>query len=410
MSIDTIRLRSPFIDEGMARTIEANSIQRRALDLRSGEILWEITSGNLEGSWDSRIMVRIMREEHISDASGNVRLRDCEPYILLECSAHKVLMGHNIYGGPTNFKETVTQVLDFIEQVLDVGFPPVSRWIVRRVDWAELYRLSFIAITEFFEGLQTVQFPRRKASKHGSHSMHFPGSTTTVKLYHKGPEFREHDYKKLKRYFTHYRTQQFPGNKRVQDNARWVSKKMEALQRLANNRLRVEVGINSIKLDRDFGHPPFVHEVTDEYLTKVHDREIRKLLKEGQEAMETARTNRDVAARLKSIYGPDHRMVGILFGFWMQLAGLGEETVKANIKRTTFYRLRKDLQDAGISWFNTNVYVLENKESALPKNFKPLRTDARICTLPAKPRPYHLNRNAQLGSRALDLPSTRLAA
>jgi II/X family phage/plasmid replication protein len=403
MSIDTIRLRSPFIDEGMARQIEASSIQRRALDMRSGEILWEITTGNLEGSWDSRIMVRIMREEHYPDKNGFVKLRDCEPYVMLECSAHKVLMGHNIYGGPIDFKETVTRVIEFLERYLGVGFPPVSSWIVRRVDWAEVFRLPFVAISEFFEGLQTVQFPRRKASKHGSHSMHFPGSTTTVKLYHKGPEFREHDFKKLKRYFTHYRTQQYPHAKDCQGNTRWVTLKLEALQRLANNRLRVEVGVNSIKLDRDFGHPPFVHEVTDEYLTKLHDREITKLLKEGKEAMETARTNRDVSARLKSIYGPDDRMVGILFGFWMQLAGLGEEVVKANIKRTTFYRLRKSLQDAGISWFNTNVYVLENKESALPKNFKPLRTDARICTMPAKQRPYHLSRDPRIGARALPL-------
>lgn len=403
MSIDTIRLRSPFIDESLARQIEANSIKRRALDMRSGEILWEITTGNLEGSWDSRIMIRVMREEHSTDKNGFVRLQDCDPYILLECSAHKILMGHNIYGGPTNFKETVITVLELIETELDVGFPPASLWIVRRVDWAEVYRLPFVAISEFFEGLQTVQFPRRKASKHGSHSMHFPGSTTTVKLYHKGPEFREHDYSKLKRYFTHYRTQHYPEACHCKANTQWVLLKLEALQRLANNRLRVEVGVNSIKLDRDFGHPPFVSEVTDEYLTKVHDREIMKLLKEGKEAMEIARTNRDVSQRLKTIYGDDNRMVGILFGFWMQLAGLGEDVVKANIKRATFYRLRKQLQEAGISWFNTNVYVLENKEAALPKNFAPLRTDARICTLPAKPRPYHFSREARIGSRALPL-------
>ena len=405
MSIDTIRLRSPSIDETLAREIEASCIQRRALDLRSGEILWEFTTGDLDGSWDSRIMVKVMREEHVVDKNGFVRLCDCEPYVLLECSAHKVLMGHNIYGGPINFQATVVDVVEAIETRLAVELPNAGRWFVRRVDWAEVYRLSFIAISEFFEGLQTVQFPRRKASKHGSHSMHFPGSTTTVKLYHKGPEFREHDYKKLKRFFTHYRTQQFPQASSCVANARWVSMKLEALQRLANNRLRVEVGINSIKLDRDFGHMPVVSEVTDEYLTKVHDREIMKLLKEGKEAMETARTNRDVAARLKDIYGPEHRMVGILFGMWMQLAGLGEEIVKANMKPRTFYHNRKLLQDAGISWFNTNVYVLENKESALPKNFVPLRSDARICTMPAKPRPYHLSREARIGSRALPLAS-----
>lgn len=402
MAIDTIRLRSPFISEQLARQIEANCIQRRALDLRSGEVLWEITTGDLEGSWDSRIMVKVQREEHATDKNGVVRLRDCEPYILLECSAHKVVMGHNIYGGPTGFKDTCTFVLDFVESLLQVELPATSLWRVRRVDWAEVYRLIYAAISEYFEGLQTVQFPRRKASKHGSHSMHFPGSTTTVKLYHKGPEFREHDYKKLKRFFQFYRIQHYPNQPEA--NTRWVQRKLEALQRLANNRLRVEVGINSIKLDRDFGHQPFVHEVTDEYLQKVYDREIARLLKEGKEAMDTVRTQHEVLARLKYIFGEGDQKIQILFGFWMQLSTMGETQVRKEINERTYYHKRRQLMECGISWLNTNIHVCET-HTALPRDFKPFRTDARICTRPAKPRLYHLDREAHLGARALDIPT-----
>lgn len=126
--------------------------------------------------------------------------------------------------------------------------------------------------------------------------------------------------------------------------------------------------------------------------------------------MQVARSNRDVKERLQFIYGTDHRMVGILFGFWMQLAGLGEEIVKQSMRPRTFYYNRKLLQEAGISWFNTNVYVLENKHSVLPQDFKPFRSDARLCTNPAKARPYHVNRSAQIGSRALSLPTALRAA
>ena len=394
MAIDTIRLRSPFIPDQLAREIERQCIERRAISLATGEILYQITTGDLRGSWDSRIMVKVRREEWETKTSGKPRLVDCEPYVVIECSAHKVMMGHNIYGGPVNFRETCATVIDLLELILSVQLPASSLWLVHRVDWAEVYRLPFAAVQEFFEGIYTIQFPRRNkaASKHGSHSLHIPGSTTTVKLYHKGPEFYEHDAKRLKSYFHAYRLHT---TRIITDNpltpviytqtdeqiSKWVNRKIEALQRLANNRLRVEVGINSEKLDYDFGHRPQVHEVTDDYLKAVHDKEIMRLLKEGKTDMETVRKNKDVSRRLNSTYGAT--LGNRLFGFWLQMATHSEVEVQRVMKRRTFYHNRKALMDAGVSWHGTDIAVIAN-DTALPKDFRPLRTDPRVCTLPAR--------------------------
>ncbi len=348
-------------------------------------------------------MVKVRREEFETATTGRPRLVDCEPYIILECSAHKVLMGHNIYGGPTNFRETCVTILEIMEGILQVDLPGVATWLVQRVDWAEVYRLPFAGIQEFFEGIYTIQFPRRNksASKHGSHSLHIPGTTTTVKLYHKGPEFYEHDGKRLKRFLSAYytftnsittetpngRTRHCSINPEVLNQM--VNKKISALQRLANNRLRAEVGINSEKLDYDFGHRPQVHEVTDDYLKGVHDKEIMRLLKEGKSDMETVRKTKDVSRRLNAVYGDT--IGNRLFGFWLQLAANGEEEVSRRMKRPSFYRNRKSLMDAGVNWTGSDVVIVAN-DSALPKDFRPLRTDPRVCTLPARKPAYLFDR------------------
>lgn len=399
MAIDTIRLRSPYIDESLARQIEAGAIKRMGINMGTGEVLYELTTGDLRGSWDSRISVKIKRDEYVT-VNGRPVLQDCDPYIVLECSAHKVLMGHNIYGGPTDFRETSLRVLELVETLLGVHLPAITLWTVQRVDWAEVYRLPFNAIQEFFEGIYTIQFPRRNksVSKHGSHSLHIPGTTTTVKLYHKGPEFHAHDSKRLKSYFRfirlHETTTRDPSGNLVygetdQHTAQWVNRKISALQRLANSRLRVEVGINAEKLDYDFGHRPYVHEVTDEYLKGVHDKEIMRLFKEGKSDMETVRQNREVSRRLNEVYGDT--LGNRLYGFWLQMATNEEEEVKRRMTRPTFYRLRKSLVDAGCSWLRTDVVVVQN-DSALPADFIPLRTDPRVCLQPARNAAAYLDR------------------
>ena len=56
----------------------------------------------------------------------------------------------------------------------------------------------------------------------------------------------------------------------------------EALQRLANSRLRTEVEIHAETLDYDFRPKPKVREISTGYLKAVFDSEIARLLREGQ--------------------------------------------------------------------------------------------------------------------------------
>ena len=79
MAYDTIKLRSPFMDNSIMRRIEQQCILRSGMHLGTGEVLYELHAGELLGSWDARIGIKPMREEHVADKNGRVRLQPCEP-------------------------------------------------------------------------------------------------------------------------------------------------------------------------------------------------------------------------------------------------------------------------------------------------------------------------------------------
>lgn len=382
MAYDTVRLRSPYLGNTVVERIKRQCLLRSGLDCASGEILYELFTGELLGSWDSRISVIPKNEEWVVNKNGRPELVPCDPYILIEASVHKIAHGHNVYGGPTNFLHACRDFVGLVEDLLETDLPPADWWTVHRVDVASVYRLSKAACKEFFDGLQLMSFPRRKkgAAKYAM-AVYFAGKTTTVKFYHKGTEFQVHDRGRLRGFFA-----QVFKHRHGHDEERsrvLAERKLAALQRLADSRLRAEVEVHSDKLQYDFGKHPRVDEVTDAYLEGVFDTEIEKLLREGKQAMATVRESRAVLHRLKGVYGDALGMR--LYGFWGSLTTLGDEVTREHFAKATFYRCRKQLEDAGVSWRGTDVHVIANY-AVLPHDFSPVRTDPRLCHLPARNR------------------------
>lgn len=388
MAYDTIKIKSPSMDRSIMRRIEQQCILRSGCDLGSGEILYELFTGQLLGSWDSRISVMPKYEDYVIDDRGRPRLHACEPYLIIEASVHKVMLGHNVYGGPTNFLESCRYLVALVEKLLATDMPLADIWTVHRVDVALVYNLSRPACKEFFDSIQLRNFPRRqKKAMKCDMSIYFPGKTTTVKFYHKGDEFKLHDYSRLRSFFRilfdhlHGTSDKNPGR---------VERKLKALQRLADSRLRVEVEVHSDKLQYDFGKNPTVAEVTDDYLERIHDTEIERLLREGKPSMDTVRSTTAVITRLQNTYGLTRG--GQLYGFWSALCTLNENVVRAKYSRATFFRNRKLLEEAGVSWRASNIVVTAN--DSLIHDFTPQRVDRRFCFSPARSRPeYHVSRD-----------------
>lgn len=382
LAYDTIKLRSPALGKALVDEIQNQCFLRTGLEMSSGEVRYEIFSGELLGSWDSRISVVPKAEEYQVNKNGRPELVDCDPYILIEASVHKMVLGHNVYGGSNDFAAVCERFVEVLEEQLGIELPHSRAWTVHRVDCALVYRLSKLACKEFFDGMQLINFPRRKkGSAKYDMAVYFAGKTTTVKFYHKGSEFAVHDRSRLKHFFLSVFNHIY-GKNDVENFSR-VDKKIKALQRLADNRMRVEVEIHSDKFQYDFGKNPRVDEVTDAYLQEVYDKEVEKLLREGKQGMDTVRKSRVVMGRLVAIYG---NALGMrLYGFWSILAQNGDELARDQFSKSTFFRCRKQLEDAGVSWSGTDVLVVAN-DGLVPNDFAPVRTDKRLCFLPARNR------------------------
>ncbi len=409
--IDTVRLKSPYLTAEVASLVERQLVLRMAvrMDADDGAApLYTITSGELEGSFDNRIMVRLCREE-LAEAPGVrgsvkadtapkvdprlllhpnpavqaerqrvAKLREarqsaashhrpvfrnvtCDPYLIIEGSVHKAMVGNNITGGPQSFQAAACWFVNEVAAyMLCVSLPHGSEWLVERVDVTETYRLPYEAVEEFIGSLNRVEYPRRKRRSYGLEALQFSGTTTSFSLYHKGPEFAAHDSKKLR--------------------DRLPPAELADLQDTANGIMRVEIAVKSKKLRADNesgllgvkGEKVRVVQVTDAYLQRVHDREVARVIREGHKDMTTVRLEKEVSARLFEQYEP--QLAGSLYGLWVRLSAHGEKEVRKDMTRPTFYRQRKQLLAVDVSWAGTDIVL---RHSSIPVGFSLRREDPR---------------------------------
>jgi II/X family phage/plasmid replication protein len=359
--IDTVKLRSPELPEDVAAAIERQLMIRRGIEGDTGEVVYELVSGPLVGSYDHRISCSLKRErwvtERITRRTDNHRnltyLQACAPYVEVEGSVHKAMLGHNMEGGSADPQLVCAWFVDLLAASLDVVLPPAAVWEVRRLDMAEVYALDYAGCEAYIRGLSMAAYPLRKILRYGSESVFFPGSTSAVKVYHKGPEFTKHDRARLRG---------------VVD-----SHVVAALQWRANKLLRVEVEIKARKLDTDFHGPPTVGQLTESYITDLYDREVTKMLREGKTASEIVRTSEAVLERLYGQYPA--RQASALYGTWLKFAAHGEELTRRKMTKPTFYRHRQALTAAGVSWHGSDVAIID--AGPIPAGFSPIRSDPR---------------------------------
>lgn len=370
--LDTVKLKSPPIDEVTAAAVSERCVIRVGVAGDTGARLWEFTTGSLAGSFDSRVRVQVCREEWQTVENGPPVQVECDPYVVIEGSVHKALLGHNVEGGPQDPRAACRWFVAELERRLGVTLPAADSWQVAGMHWAEAYDLgSFEAVEQFLTWLTLARYPRRQVQRYGETGWYASGAWTTVKAYHKGPEFSKHDFKRIERH-----------EKRVwQDHpargaAQWLTSTSRAveLQLRANRLLRVETEIHSRKLADDFGQRPRIDVITREYLEQVHDAEWLRVMREGADDMRTVRTTQAVSRRLVEVHGD--RLGELLFGTWLQLAALGEKEVRRRLAPRTFYRRRAQLVAAGVSWKGADVHV-DQVCRLVPEDFTLRRSDPR---------------------------------
>ena len=124
----------------------------------------------------------------------------------------------------------------------------------------------------------------------------------------------------------------------------------------------------------DFKHVPQVAEMTDEYMERLYEQTLEKVLSEQtHNGRPLARSAHAAKERLNEVYGEQYG--DNLLGTWLKLACLGEGQVKKTYKPSRYYEHIKKLKEAGCSWrYGDPIYHTPNEWL---EEFTPSHNDRR---------------------------------
>ena len=296
-------------------------------EAETGEILSRFTTQNLEGSYDARLSVRIL---------GN--------YIVISGSVHKFILGHNVLGGPDNIKDCCRYLVQLVSFKLGLKFPNWSEWELMRADITRVFALkSFDEVKEAIKMLRGCKYPRRENMNYGYESLYMSGFSSTLKIYHKGPEFKGHDRQRLYQLHKKY-------------GSEFVSKeKIDFMQEISNRILRVEIEVRKrkMKYDKISNKCGCLNDI---YFEELYVSEVSKIMKEGISEMSIVRSVNDVKVRLSENYS-DRRSKNLM-SIWSRIQIEGQDTVRRSVSSATWRRYKKDFSAIGIS-LSGNLRIME---------------------------------------------------
>lgn len=344
---------TPTILDHSAYKISQRLEKRIGFDSENDLLLYQITSKSLQGSYDSRISIKVETQKFISvDQNGkNVNYKiNCSPYLRIELSLHKFFLGHNCYGGSDDLIYQVSGLYNWLNEYFDTVLPDYNNWIVQRLDYARVYKLP--DIDNFYRGFQTAYYPRREVIKFSEHSLYFPGSYTTLKLYNKEKEYYKHDRKRLRKVFS--------------------IDKLKELEHNIEGILRIELEFRSKKLKHIYEKRPKVSELNIEDIKQQFEIELQRIFKIKGDNMMTYNTNTSVREQIYNNYKTS--LANTLYGVWCQLSINGYDYVRQNTPDSTFYRYINQLKEIGIVWNNTDLHIQDTTDYV----FNPLNTEFEI--------------------------------
>lgn len=330
--IDTIKIYAE-INKETYNKIKSVSIVKNSIDYNNKTILYEIVNDHLEGSYDSKLSIRV-------DSGIKYQFINEGYCIEIEGSYHKIINGYNSHNGYYELEFIVENLIQMVEISYNIELPNIDEWYLQRVDIAICYDLENQEnVKSYINSLSRCTYPRRNAKFFYDESLYLSGTTTTLKIYNKLLEFKKHDIKK----FTNNEefnllayTNTIKGFVRFECE---IKKKM--LKKLYNNEKHIKV----IK-------------VKYEKLKNVWSEEFMKILQFIKNDLEIVRGRQAVYERLNKIFKPYRANQLYYFYCSIQLNGLKD--IKNNTSSSTYYRNIKDLKHAKIDF--SQSYKIEEKE------------------------------------------------
>lgn len=334
--IDTIKIYTE-VGEDIYNTIKNYSVVRSSVNRRTGELLYEVINGHLEGSYSSSLSVRPL-------SGGVFGFKNYVIYI--EGSLHKIKMGYNSHNGFYNLEYIVKELILFVEQYYNINLPSYDNWFIQRVDIAICFDLdSQQNVRSYINNLSSCKYPRRNLKFYQDESIYLSGTTSTLKIYNKLLEFRKHDFKKF--VDTDFNLEEY----------------MFKIKGFI--RFELEIKKKMLKDFYKFDKNLCIKNVKYEDLKIMWVNEFMKLLKFVKNDLKVVRDREEVYERLKLVYKPIKARN--LYNFFVAVQFDGLDTLKNRLSETSYYRNLKELKECKIDI--SQRYEIRDYENII--NFNP---------------------------------------
>lgn len=328
--IDTIKIYSEITKE-IYNTIKSLSIVKNSVDNSKNELLYEIINDHLEGSYDSRLSVRV-------GCGSKYNFSKLGYYIEIEGSYHKIVKGYNSHNGYYDLEFISKSLILIVELSYNIKLPNYDNWFLQRCDIAICYDLeNQDNVKSYINSLSRCQYPRRNAKFFYDESLYLSGTTTTLKIYNKMLEFRKHDLKKF------------------------IDNKFNLLEYLniIKGFIRFECEIKKKSLVNLYKEKHIkINNVKYEDLKNIWRDEFMKLLKLVKNDLEIVRGREDVKKRLYNLYKLSK--ANRLYNFYCAIQLNGLIDTKENTSSSVYYRNIEDLKKAKVDF--SQSYKIEEKE------------------------------------------------
>lgn len=329
--IDTIKIYTE-INKKLYDKIQSMSIVKSSINNNTKEKLYEIINDHLEGSYDSRLSVRV-------GCGSKYRFVDLGYYIEIEGSYHKLVHGYNSHNGYYDLEFISKSLIDIVELTYNIKLPDFSLWYLQRVDIAICYDLKCQEnVKSYINSLSRCNYPRRNAKFFYDESLYLSGTTTTLKIYNKLLEFKKHDFKKF-----------------IDKNFNLINY-INMIQGFI--RFECEIKKKLLKNIYNTNHIN-IEKVKYQDLRNIWSDEFMKVLQFIKNDLEVVRGREEVYNRLLEIYKP--AKANLLYNFYCSIQLNGLKDVKLKMNSSTYYRNIKLLKEAKIDF--SQSYRVEEVET-----------------------------------------------
>lgn len=340
--VDTIKIYS-MINKDTYLIIKNLSDIKCMYNTSENMIYYEIINHSLEGSYSSKLSVRVGEGIKYRFTNGY--------YIEIEGSYHKIVRGHNAYLGFYNIPDICYNLIKFVEHGYNIILPQLKHWFLQRIDIAICFDLdNNNNVKKYINNFRLLNYPRRNLKFYENETVYVPGSTNTLKIYNKYLEFMKNDKKKIINY------NNFDILNFCDDIKGFIRFEIEIKKR----KLKDIYKKNNIRVDKliynDFEN--------------IWKGEFMKLLKFDYSKLKKVRTKDEVRERLFNSYKTTKATV--LYAFFLSLMIDGYNKTRINTSKTTFYRKLKDLKEVGVDFSQCESIVVDETKLI---NFDPFTAE-----------------------------------